>query len=379
MNFYDYLFVIKNRWKFIFYNMLLMFSVSVIISLIMPKTFKASTVLMPPKSQSEFGLLGALSGLPMSDLLIKPDDDTMDIIAILKSRTLMEDVIDKFDLMNYYDLENIEQTLDAFSEAVDIEIENEGTIHISVFLKTGWFHEDQNELKIKKMCADIANYFVKKLDEINKGLKSETAFYQREFIEKRYKENLFDLQKAESDLKFFQESNKMIFLSEQALASIELAATIKAQLLASEIELGVSKKLLNSSHHEIILLENQILELEQQLNKINYGSDSSKSNDYFPTFSKVPDLGLQLGRLTREVTIQNTLFTFLTQQLEEAKINEMKDTPTIQILDKAVVPNIKHHPKRFLIIISTIFSTFLIVIFYLLFIENKLSERRDFL
>ena len=97
MTFYDYLFVIKNRWKFIFYNILLMFSVSVIISLIMPKTFKASTVLMPPKSQSEFGLLGALSGLPMSDLLIKPDDDTMDIIAILKSRTLMEDVIDKFD------------------------------------------------------------------------------------------------------------------------------------------------------------------------------------------------------------------------------------------------------------------------------------------
>ena len=43
----------------------------------------------------------------------------------------------------------------------------------------------------------------------------------------------------------------------------------------------------------------------------------------------------------REVEIQNTLFIFLTQQYEEAKINEAKDTPTIQILDIAVKPNIR--------------------------------------
>ena len=67
----------------------------------------------------------------------------------------------------------------------------------------------------------------------------------------------------------------------------------------------------------------------------------------------MPELETQLRQLMREVEIQNTLFTFLTQQYEEAKINEAKDNPTIQVLDPAVKPIIKYKPFRVLIVISS--------------------------
>jgi capsular polysaccharide biosynthesis protein len=44
--------------------------------------------------------------------------------------------------------------------------------------------------------------------------------------------------------------------------------------------------------------------------------------------------------------IQATIFELLTQQHEQAKIQEKKDTPTIQILDEPKVPEKKSRPKR---------------------------------
>ena len=79
-----------------------------------------------------------------------------------------------------------------------------------------------------------------------------------------------------------------------------------------------------------------------------------------PGFSEVPDLGLKLGRLIRDVEVQNKLYAFLTQQYEEAKIKEAKDTPTVQVLDYAILPQLKYKPSRARVcIIGFVLSTIL--------------------
>ena len=55
-------------------------------------------------------------------------------------------------------------------------------------------------------------------------------------------------------------------------------------------------------------------------------------------FSRVPELGIELARLTREVKVQETLVTLISQQVEQTKIMESQDLPTIRVLDKATVP-----------------------------------------
>lgn len=50
-------------------------------------------------------------------------------------------------------------------------------------------------------------------------------------------------------------------------------------------------------------------------------------------------------RLVREAKIQETIFTLLTQQLEQARIAEAKDTPTVRILDRAIPPEWKSRPS----------------------------------
>ena len=343
----------------------------------MPKTFKASTVLMPPSSESGGGILSALSSLSMGGFLSKASDETMNFSAILKSRTVTENVIYKYDLVKFYDVENVEEAVTKLKDNVQFEVEDEGTIRISAYVATSWFHPEEEEKIAKKLSADLANYFVEQLDVVNKGLKTQQASFQRIFIEERYKQNTEDLKKAEDRLKAFQEKNKMIALPEQTKAAIEAAATIKGQILANEVLLGVMTTTLNPGHPDIERTKKGMEELKLQLREMTYGSDASQydKENLFPIFSEVPELGTQLVRLRRDVEIQNTLFIFLTQQYEEAKIQEAKDTPTVQVLDKAVKPEKKNTPRRTLIVILSFIVSFLIAAIFIV-IQGEIQTNR---
>ena len=146
---------------------------------------------MPPASESGSlgNMMGALSTLPFGGLGPTSNDESLSIIAILKSRTLSEKAIEQFNLIDFYEATNIDKALMALSKSTRFEILEEGTINISVSLKTGWFHTDDSENKVKSL-ANMALFFVTELDILNKSLKTEQASFHRKFIEQRYKENL---------------------------------------------------------------------------------------------------------------------------------------------------------------------------------------------
>ena len=350
----------------------LIFSISMTLSL--PITYRATSVLMHPSGEQDSGILSSLSQIPLAGLFQAGKDESMDFLAILKSRTVMQSVIDEFNLVSFYNSDNNELALENLKNNVNLEIEEEGTISISVNVSTGWFHPDNEENTAKIMCSEMANFFVKRLDEVNKGLKIKKASFQRLFIEKRYKDNLKDLKMAENNLRDFQEKYKMISLPEQTNAAIQAAADIKAQQLSSEVQLGVLSKVYNSSHPDVVTLKNKVLELGSKLKEMDFGIGSFDNNELFPAFNDVPELGMKLMRLSREVEIQNTLFAFLTQQYEDAKIQEAKNTPTVEILDYAVQPELKYKPKRARIVIFffmlTVFSSF-----YYLYFEKYNSNQ----
>ena len=165
----------------------------------------------------------------------------------------------------------------------------------------------------------------------------------------------------------------MIALPEQTKAAIEAAALIKGQILSNEVKLAVMATTLSPGHPEIEMVRKETAELKTQLNSMDIVSskDQSIENMLFPAFSEVPELGIQLMRLKRDVEIQNTLFSFMTQQYEEAKIQEAKDTPTIQILDKAAIPIRKSRPRRMLLVVSMFLITFMINFSYLVTKVNQ--------
>lgn len=364
----DYIKLLWQRRVSVVASVAIVTTLVIILSLLMPISYQASTVLMPPTQNSASGLLSSLTDSPLGGLLSQKTDATMNFIAILKSRSVMEAVIDEFDLVNFYDVENLEQAIWALSGNTIFLLEDEGTIRISCIVGTDWFHPDEQEEIAKVMSAQMANFFVEQLDLVNKSLQTEQASFQRMFIEGRYNQNLEDLKQAEDSLKIFQEEQNMIALPEQTQASIEIAAMLKGQMLANDVQLGVMASTLNADHPEIYKLkkENQALKSKLREMDLGFGKDRTRENNLFPAFADVPELGFQLMRLTREVEIQNTLFKFLTQQYEEAKIQEAKDTPTVQILDTAREPIQKYRPRRMLMVVGAFMLMWLMNFVYVI-------------
>lgn len=62
----------------------------------------------------------------------------------------------------------------------------------------------------------------------------------------------------------------------------------------------------------------------------------------------------ELTRILRELKVQESLYSFLTSKMEEAKIEETRDTPVVQVLDRAKVPDKVYSPDlKFLLILVT--------------------------
>ena len=161
-----------------------------------------------------------------------------------------------------------------------------------------------------------------------------TARNTRIFVEAEYQNRMVQLDSAYARLQAFQEEHKTISLTDQLTASVSSAAILGSQEQQLAMQLRVEERELAPNSARIQTLRSQLEEIKRELKKYDEGGVS----DYIMAFKDVPTLARQLASLTREVKLLETLSAYLRQQLEQERINEQRDLPTLQVLDPAVVP-----------------------------------------
>lgn len=96
----------------------------------------------------------------------------------------------------------------------------------------------------------------------------------------------------------------------------------------------------------------------------------TKFNEQNRDITQSPQLQLQQTRLIRNVTILNSVYLELKKQLELAKIDEINDTPIINVRDYAKNPIVKAGPHRASILIIILFFSSIISGAYLVFKDD---------
>jgi uncharacterized protein involved in exopolysaccharide biosynthesis len=377
-NFIDYLIVLVKWKKFILMIFFSVVFIAGVISFLLPKYYQAETVIMPPeRDEGLLGITSLISGLEGLEQLpvagfgfSQTSEKTKRIMAILESRTIMEKVIEKFDLINYYKQKNITDTIKKLRKNTTLKIKESDAISISVIDKS------------PKKASDMANYFINELEKMNVELNVEKARNNRIFIEERYNRNKEDLAGAEEKFKEFQKARNVISLPEQTEAAIGAAASLSAEIYRIDIELGIKEKTLGKNHSEILALKSELDQYRKKLRNLFEKSenpikleDTGDENKLFIPFSKTPDVGIEYIRVKRELEIQNSIHQMLTTLYEKAKIEEARDTPTIQVLDRAVPPEKKYKPKRAIIILLSGFSSLIISSLFVLGIQRLKSKK----
>ena len=349
------------------------------ITLILPKSYRATAVVVPPVDQGGLGSLSLLSNLP-GNLFGQGTDQISMFRAILESRTIFTNISIKYHLENLYNTENIEETINNLAGNSDFEVTEEGTIKISVSVSTPFLSDSTNDDNARKLSAVLTNEFVTQLDAINRKLTSQQSRSNREFIEKRYNEVKLNLAEAEDSYMDFQEKYGIIALSEQVEAAIGIAADYESELGISEIKYNVMRHSLGDNHPEVQLAKLNIDLLRKKIQSIlgfsnSFVLDSTFTKKLFPLFSYLPHLGKKFIRVERDLEVQSLIYEFITQEFERAKIEEERDTPTVQVIDLAIPPIQKHRPRRSLLVL---FATFLSSITYVAIILGKFSVKEFF-
>jgi uncharacterized protein involved in exopolysaccharide biosynthesis len=337
------------------------FIVSVFYSLLATKVYESTVILFPPQteitpfSMADMPQMGGISGFldnnSVSDLWV----------GILKSRTLSERVIEQFDLMSVYESETIEGAIESLEKRVRIKSAKNETVSVTV--------EDTDPERAAKMASAL----VQELDHVNQGRVISSAGRMRLFVEQRLQEEKVALEKAEDTVRIFQEKNGAVQLDAQSEALVGALGEAQGQLMAKEVELQTLLSYASRHNPAVDLLKAQISELKMNLKKLEKGRENAPSKSVLIPSEKIPLLALQYHRLLRDAKVRDTLYNLLTEQYERARIQEAKDTPTVQILDPAKVATQRSKPQRTLIVLlSTLLSGCVAVFWALIHVPLKM-------
>ena len=371
----DNLLLFWTNRRLILKNTIIVAFISLIISLLLPKWYASKAVVLS-SGAGKFNFLSSISPIPVANFgLSTINEDINNFIAILQSRTVKEYMVNKFNLVERYNQRDIEYAMEAFEEKMELEVTEEGTLEISII--------DKDPIVAKQMVSEALIM----LDQINQNIGMEAGRYNREFLEKRLSQNENNLEKAELDLKIFQEKTGIIDLVAQLSSTMQMSAQaynsifdayteLYAKKIETETQLAVAKTTLSINNPTLMQLEKLLNEQTFQLEhlmieldaKLQYllssitptQVDNIPNIEFSVSFNSLPSLGLENARLIREVKMQSTIQEILIPQYEQAKLEETKNIPTLQLIDKPKVAINKAKPKRALIVIGSTLMSILV-------------------
>ena len=327
------------------------------IAFLIPNEYRSTAQLLPPDQQSLSGasMLGAMAGasalIPsgIAGGLLNSRTPGATSIGILNSRTVQDNIINRFDLRRVYHLSRYSDTRKKLAERTTIvEDKKSGIITITVM--------DHDRVRAR----DIATAYIEALDKMQSQLSTSSARQERIFLEGRLKVIKADLDTAAKALSEFSSRNATLDVQKQGQATVEAAAKLQGELITAQSELHGLQATYTDENIRVREVRARIDELQSQLRKIGgegETADNSQlgSNQLFPSIRKLPILGVTYFNLYQQLTMQGTLYEILTKQYELAKVQEAKEIPTIKVLDQPDLPERKSYPPRLIFIIAGTF------------------------
>ncbi len=336
--------------------------VSVVVSLLLPKWYYASASVIAPESSGPnlSALLGDVSSAAAALIGGGPSGDYVRYMAILNSRTVLEDLIERFNLLKDYNLEDSETPLE---DAIERLREKDMVLEVDdkyEFMRIGMY------ARTPEKAAEMANYLVHTLNERYAQLEAENARRYRLYVEQRYEETRRALDSLRMELQHFQEQYGVIELPTQTETFLTNLATLKAELAKSEIQAAALRLQYGADNPQVQAADALVEAARRKVQAFLNGQDV-----LLPVpLRQLPALGRRYAELMQDVLMYGEILKVVRPMLEQAYFQERKQNVAVQVLDPAIPPVKKARPKRMIIVFLTTLSVLLATLFLALLIES---------
>jgi uncharacterized protein involved in exopolysaccharide biosynthesis len=310
------------------------------ISFAIPPTFTATTKIMIPQQQqggaaamlSSLGALGGLAGAASG--LKNPGDQ---YVAFLKSRTVQDALVDRFKLLDLYEVKSREDARKGLDGNIVVASGKDGLITIDASDKDAVF------------AAQLANGNVEELRNFLGRLALTEAQQRRVFFEKQLTNAKDNLTKAEQALKASGVNTGALKASPGA--AVEGLAKLKAGITSQEIKLASMRGYLTESAPDFKQAQTELAAMRSQMSFAEKAEPArGGDSDYVARY--------------REFKYHETLFDLFAKQYEMARVDESREGAAIQVVDLAIAPERKVKPKKAsMAITATLASGFALLLF----------------
>ena len=302
------------------------------ITFLLPKWYTATAVILPPEESDLLSNMSmaqrALSKFPAFGILQDYFTPADVFKAVLNSRTVQEELVRKHGLQRVYRQKSLEKTLKALSLNTRIKLNSDGTLKVSV------------DDKDPRRAAALANDYLVALDRFNVEKRNTTAHRTRVFLQTRLAETDSMLRASEESLRLYQERHRTVAPPNAGSADVQAAADIMSRKLMLQVRLGILRGYLAEDTDQVQQVKEELAQLERRL-------------------ASIPELQGDLVRLVRDQKVYEQLYLLLSAELEQARIRETMNTPTVQVLDLAVPPERHSRPRKGLLTLAAFLVAFL--------------------
>lgn len=335
---------LASRKRLILGSTLALTAAGIALALLLPNTYSGTVKIMPPQqnqsnatallAQLSSATAGGLAAAAGKSLLKDPNEL---YVGIAKSRPVADALIARFALMSRYQTHDVTGARLVLASNTTVTSSKDGIISIVAV--------DRDP----RTAADLANGYVAALTELVNKLALTEASQRRLFYDHQVVEAKAKLDEAEAALQATQKRTGVIQIESQAKALVDVAEKLQERIAAKEVELQGLRTFATGNNIQVQMVEQELGSLHQQLRRADLNRNEGDPLDL--GIRNIPEAGMQYVKSAREFKFRETLFEFLTKQLEASKLDEARDSAIIQVIEPAIPAERKLAPHRLLIVV----------------------------
>jgi tyrosine-protein kinase Etk/Wzc len=374
-----YLSILRKHWKLILITTIVFTALAVAFSIASlrlppdispyPDMYTATATLLTQRQLGSDLAASLMSALGVEQRTIDSStgfDTGALILQVVHSRSLLDRVINEFDLVKRYHItENIRgNSRLRLLKLLDVQYaRSSGTITIAFQDTDPVFARDV----VNRMVALLDDWFNQNSDSAKKR--------QIQMLEDKVTGVKSDINRLENRLKDLQKQYGVLNAQDLGASQAASLADLRSQLILKEIEVKnySSFSIVDDPKLQQLKEERQnILDLIDQIQKSMPGNP--QSTDSPESVKSLPDVAQEFSQLTLELEIQKRIYNTLSPQYEAAKLTA--DTVSVfQILELAEIPDLKSGPQRSRLVLLT-FALSLVGSILLSFLFHMIEETR---
>lgn len=309
---------------------------------VVPYSFQAEVMLLPPDRISSSGLLSSLNAGGALKILKEVENPSVDLIQNLFESYALADRLTRDSVIRHYYMRPGE-THAAMVERVQsalLTFPNFAAVRLQGTVTTGWLASASEKEEARKLSAYIANQACRTMDTMIGEVLRSDARQARIYADSDYQRRNRELDSLDGVKEQFEQQYGIPALHAQTLATIQQVSSLEAEEDEAQIRADVLERDLSADASRVAAARAELQEASEARSRYEYSSAIGPGLDTLPAISR------QYAEILRKQQVLEPIVFFLRQEREQQDIFAERVRSVITIVDTAKVPDARFGPKR---------------------------------